>query len=76
MITLPSAADKQSNKELLTLEEVAEIFRVPPATVRKWRSNREGPLGFRVGKYVRFRRSQVDKFIADMEERQREVDGL
>ena len=76
VMTLPSETNKQPAEELLTLEEVAQIFRVPPATVRKWRNNREGPLGFRVGKYVRFRRSQVDKFIADMEARQREVDGL
>jgi len=73
---LPSEPGKKAADELMTLEEVAEVFRVPPATVRKWRSNRDGPSGFRVGKYVRFRRSEVDKFIKKMEDRQREADGL
>jgi excisionase family DNA binding protein len=76
VIILPSEPSKRAADELLTLDEVAEILRVPPATVRKWRNNRDGPLGFRVGKYVRYRRSQVDKFIADMEARQREADGM
>jgi excisionase family DNA binding protein len=56
--------------ELLTIDEVASIFKVPLKTVRAWRSNREGPRGFRVGKYVRFRRSAVDAFIAEQEEKE------
>jgi excisionase family DNA binding protein len=75
VIILPAEQGKPAADELLTLEEVAQIFKVPPATVRKWRNNRDGPAGFRVGKYVRFRRSQVEKYIADMEARQRELDG-
>ena len=57
--------------ELLTIEEVAEIFKVPVGTVRKWRTERTGPEGFRVGKYVRFRRSVVERFIAETEHNQR-----
>jgi excisionase family DNA binding protein len=76
VIALRTEPGKSAADELLTLEEVAEIFKVPPATVRKWRANREGPPGFRVGKYVRFRRSLVDRYIADREARQREADGL
>lgn len=40
-----------SPDDLLTTEEVAQIFRVPVATIRKWRNDRTGPPGFRVGKY-------------------------
>jgi excisionase family DNA binding protein len=66
----------KAEDELLTVEEVAAIFKVPVATVRKWRNNREGPPGFRVGKYVRYRRSVVEEFIAGRERQQQESDGL
>lgn len=62
--------------ELLTVEEVATILKVPVATMRKWRNNGEGPDGFRVGKYVRYRRSSVDRFITEQERRQRESSDL
>jgi excisionase family DNA binding protein len=55
------------NDELLTVDEVAEIFKVPVGTIRKWRTERTGPEGFRVGKYLRFRRSAVERFIAEKE---------
>lgn len=58
-----------SPDDLLTIEEVAEIFRVPVATVRKWRNDRTGPPGFRVGKYVRYRRSAVERHITELENR-------
>lgn len=59
--------DSQPSNDLLTTEEVAEILRVPVATVRKWRSEGVGPRGFRIGKYVRYRRSAVEIFIEDRE---------
>ena len=59
--------DKEPHDELLTVDEVAHIFKVPVGTIRKWRSAREGPHAFRVGKYLRFRRSAVDQYISQRE---------
>jgi excisionase family DNA binding protein len=59
--------EKRTHDELLTLDELAFILKVPAATIRKWRSAREGPPGFRVGKYVRFRRSAVEQYITERE---------
>jgi excisionase family DNA binding protein len=56
--------------EFLTTEEVAAILKVPVATIRKWRNDGSGPAGFRVGKYVRYRRTAVEEFIADREARE------
>ena len=67
MVTMATGATRPELEELLTLGEVAKIFKVEEGTVRKWRSNREGPKGFRVGKYVRYRRSAVADFIAERE---------
>ena len=57
----------QQRDELLTIDEVAVILKVPVATLRKWRSAGSGPEGFRMEKHLRFRRSSVDRFITDTE---------
>ncbi|MBG0567554.1 helix-turn-helix domain-containing protein [Actinoplanes sp. NEAU-A11] len=53
--------------ELLTFDEVAAILKIPTGTLRTWRLQGIGPTGFRVGKYVRFRLSAVEQFVAAKE---------
>lgn len=48
---------------LLTVEELAEYLGVPVATIYAWRHRREGPPGFRVGKHLRYRSSDVETWI-------------
>ena len=48
---------------LMTIDEVAEYLRVPKHTVYHWRKHGHGPRGFRTGRYVRFRRSDVDAWL-------------
>jgi len=52
--------------EIMTLNEVAEYLKVPVTTLYAWRT-RGGPDGFprgaRVGKHVRYRKADVDKFL-------------
>ena len=43
-----------ANDELLTLPEVADLVRVPVATLRYWRHLGCGPRSFRVGRHVRY----------------------
>jgi predicted DNA-binding transcriptional regulator AlpA len=45
--------------QLLTITEVAAIVRVPPATLRYWRHLGEGPHSFRIGRTVRYWRTEV-----------------
>lgn len=52
-----------SIESLMTLDEVAAYLRVPKETVYHWRKHGEGPRGFRTGRYVRFRRSDVDAWL-------------
>ncbi len=44
---------------MLTLREVAALIRVPEATLRYWRYLGTGPRGFRIGRTVRYWRSEV-----------------
>lgn len=49
--------------DLLTLREVAELLRVPEATLRYWRNQHLGPDSYKVGRHVRYPRSEVQRWL-------------
>jgi excisionase family DNA binding protein len=49
----------------LTTEEVAELLRTTPETVRYWRHVGKGPKSFKIGRRVLYANEDVDSFIAD-----------
>jgi predicted DNA-binding transcriptional regulator AlpA len=49
----------------LTTEEVAELCRTTPGTVRWWRHVNRGPRSFRLGKRVLYDVADVEAFIAE-----------
>lgn len=51
--------------EMLTPEDLAELLRVPVGTVYAWRYKGTGPRGSRVGRHVRYRRADVDAWLAE-----------
>lgn len=50
---------------LLTVQELANYLGVPVATIYAWRYRHEGPPGFRVGRHVRFRQSDIEEWLND-----------
>jgi predicted DNA-binding transcriptional regulator AlpA len=48
---------------LLTIIEVADLVRKPVATLRWWRHLGTGPRSFKIGRDVRYRRSDVHDWI-------------
>ena len=55
----------ESLDRLLTVEDLADYFDVPVATIYAWRYRRQGPAGFRVGRHLRFRRSDIEQWITE-----------
>jgi excisionase family DNA binding protein len=55
----------ETRERLLTVEELADYLGVPIATLYQWRHRREGPPGFRVGRYIRYQRTDVEQWIRD-----------
>ncbi len=55
----------ESFDRLLTVEDLAEYLGVPVATLYAWRYRNVGPPGFRVGRHLRFRWSDVEHWIQD-----------
>ena len=50
---------------LLSVQDLADYLGVPVATIYTWRYHRKGPPGFRVGRHLRFRQSDVEAWISD-----------
>ena len=58
-----------ANDKLLTLPEVADLVRVPIATLRYWRHLGSGPESFRIGRTVRYWRSDVFQWLESQSSR-------
>ncbi|NIA03350.1 MAG: helix-turn-helix domain-containing protein [Nitrospirae bacterium] len=55
----------ERHDRLLTVEDLADDLGVPVATIYAWRYRRQGPPGFQVGRRLRFRRGDIDRWISD-----------
>jgi len=50
-------------KEWLTTAELAEYLSEPIPTIYVWNSRGEGPPRYKVGRGLRYRRSEVDEWV-------------
>lgn len=48
---------------LMTIDAVAEYLGVPKATLHAWSSRGQGPRRYKVGKHLRYRKSDVDTWL-------------
>ncbi len=51
----------------LTVQEVADLLRVSPGTVRAWIAKGEGPPAMRFGKQIRYRPERVMEWVEEQE---------
>ena len=58
--------DMERIDRLLTAGELGAFLGVPVATLYAWRYRGKGPAGFRVGKHLRYRRSDVEYWIREL----------
>jgi excisionase family DNA binding protein len=52
-----------NSDELLSVEEVAAFYKVPVRTIYSWQATNRGPRAYRVGRYLRFKRSDCIAFL-------------
>ncbi len=50
---------------LLTVKQLAMYLDVPVATLYAWRHRRQGPPGFKAGRHLRYRLSDVERWITE-----------
>jgi excisionase family DNA binding protein len=58
-----SVVGKNSRALLMTVDDLADYLGIPVQTVYKQRSMGTGPPGYRVGKYIRWKRAEVDAWL-------------
>ena len=46
-------------------EQLAEYLDLPLATIYQWRHRRTGPVGYRIGRHVRYRSDDVERWLAE-----------
>lgn len=51
-------------EKLWSVQDLADFLGVPVATVYQWRTKRYGPVGLRIGKHVRYRPADVERWLA------------
>ena len=61
--TVREAAEK-AGAEYLTPEDLAVLFEVPVSTIYGWRQKHYGPRAAKIGKHLRYRRVEVDRWVA------------
>jgi predicted DNA-binding transcriptional regulator AlpA len=66
MATKTAAAARP--QPLAASAEVAEVLGIPEKTLREWRSRGIGPDYLKVGRYVRYRWSAVNAWLATREQ--------
>jgi excisionase family DNA binding protein len=49
--------------KLWSVQDLAEYLGVPVATLYQWRAKRYGPVGLRVGKHIRYRPVDVERWL-------------
>lgn len=58
----------QSTFELLTIDQLAERLGCTTKTLYDLRTKGRGPRGFRVGPRLMFRRSEIESWLASLEQ--------
>jgi excisionase family DNA binding protein len=51
-------------ERLLKAEDVADLLQVPVGTLYRWRYSRTGPRAMKVGRHLRYLRSDVEAWLA------------
>jgi excisionase family DNA binding protein len=59
--------------ELLSVQQLADYLGVPVSTIYAWRTRGTAPLGFRVGKQLRFRAEDVAAWLEQRARRRPEM---
>lgn len=56
-------------EKLLSIDELASMLQVPKKTVHQWRYVGHGPPALKVGRHLRFRPSDVERWLEERADR-------
>jgi excisionase family DNA binding protein len=53
----------QAGDKLMSLTDLSEMLDIPVHTLCRWRYKGDRPVGYRVGRHVRYRREAVEAWL-------------
>ena len=59
--------------DLLTVEQLAAQLQIPVSTIYQWRYLNQGPPGFKVGRHLRFEKSDVEAWLNTLRSKERKL---
>lgn len=62
--TPPTATGSPAPDPLLTPGDVSDYISIPEETLAQWRYRRIGPAWLKVGRHVRYQRTDLDAWLA------------
>ena len=57
------------SERLMTITELSTMLGIPVDTLYGWRHRGLGPIGYRIGRHVRYRRATVEEWLAQQADR-------
>lgn len=54
---------RKTSDALMTPDELGDYLQIPKATIYKWHSEGRGPVALKLGKHLRFVRSEIDAWL-------------
>jgi len=61
--TTPKEAWREPDEAMLSVVELAAFLGVPVATIYRWRYQHQGPVGYRIGRHVRYRARDIEHWL-------------
>jgi len=59
----------QAGDKLMSITDVSEMLGIPVHTLYRWRYRGDGPVGYRIGRHVRYRREAVEAWLEQRADR-------
>ncbi len=59
----------------MSIVDLSKMLDIPIETLYGWRHRGEGPVGYRVGRHVRYRRTTVEAWLEDRLDRRESTGG-
>lgn len=63
---MSGSTGQRTADKLWSVQDLADYLGVPVPTLYQWRSKRYGPIGLRVGKHIRYRPADVERWLTSL----------
>ncbi len=63
----------RNDEKWLSPQELGELLNIPLQSIYRWRYSQQGPSGYRIGRHVRYRASDVEAWLSGQRDERAEA---